>query len=702
MKIHNRCAESRYLPQLVEEQLSARERVRMEIHLEQCATCQDTLDSLIGEDATSEKVCSHLRQPNRVSDAALLDVMARMRSTTGGTATPEPMRLDDFAVDYLHPSQNKNALGRLGPYEIDEIIGSGGMGIVLKGRDTKLNRIVAVKVLAPAFALNSTARKRFVREAQAAAAVGHPNVVTIHSVGEDRLPYLVMEYVDGPSLQTRLDAEGFLQLPQILRIGIQIAAGLSAAHAQGLVHRDVKPGNILLENGMERVKLTDFGLARAADDASVTREGTIVGTPQYMSPEQARGESVDPKSDLFSLGSVLYAMATGRPPFRAESSYGVMRKITDDAPTPIRELNADIPDWLCTIIGRLMAKEKGDRFSSAAAVHELMEACLSHAQQPGGFRLPEIPTPRRTGRFTFTRSMIAGVTLMATIAASLLVALGVPPMLFSPPTTAQRAPTKEQRVRATGDRAEAPAYRKEFVVTFPNPAEPGTLNVDIKRGSIHVLGYEGHQVIVELTVPGESRRVRSEGGMQTLRPNTLDFDIERSHDQIKLDGNSYDDITNLMIKVPRNTNLILDSYRDGVIHVERVTGSFDVRSHNNDIRVEDVSGYGRFWSYNGSLFANFRAVSDARPLEFETYNGSIDVWLPPDVKANTKYRSGSGRVSTDFAIALSEDIVRTTNNQTTSFDEFVRGTLNGGGPTLTLVTEKGDIRFRRRMKDAVR
>ncbi len=134
------------------------------------------------------------------------------------------------------------------------------------------------------------------------------------------------------------------------------------------MHRDIKPANILLEEGVERVTITDFGLARAVDDATITHSGVIAGTPQYMSPEQARGEPVDRRSDLFSLGSVLYAICTGRPPFRAETTHGVMRRITDDEPTPIREINPDIPDWLCSIIGKLMSKQAADRFESAAEV----------------------------------------------------------------------------------------------------------------------------------------------------------------------------------------------------------------------------------------------------------------------------------------------------------------------------------------------
>ncbi len=149
---------------------------------------------------------------------------------------------------------------------------------------------------------------------------------------------------------------------------MQTAAGLAAAHAQGLVHRDIKPANILLENGVERVKITDFGLARAADDASLTQTGVVAGTPQYMSPEQAEGKPLDHRTDLFSLGSVLYAMCTGRPPFRASGTMAVLKRVCEDTPPPIREINPEIPEWLVAIIDKLHAKEPADRFQSAAEV----------------------------------------------------------------------------------------------------------------------------------------------------------------------------------------------------------------------------------------------------------------------------------------------------------------------------------------------
>jgi hypothetical protein len=178
-----------------------------------------------------------------------------------------------------------------------------------------------------------------------------------------------------------------------LRIGMQVAAGLEAAHAQGLVHRDVKPSNILLENGVERVKLSDFGLARAADDASLTQSGTIAGTPMYMAPEQARGEAVDHRADLFSLGSVLYTMCTGRPPFRAANTVAVLQRVCADEPRPLCQVNPEVPAWLADLIAHLHAKLPEDRIQSAAEVSRLLGQYLAHRQHPARVQPPSLPAP---------------------------------------------------------------------------------------------------------------------------------------------------------------------------------------------------------------------------------------------------------------------------------------------------------------------
>jgi len=286
-------------------------------------------------------------------------------------------------LDFLEAPTRPDTLGRLGHYEILSIVGRGGFGIVLRAFDEKLHRVVAIKVLSAALAASATARRRFAREAQAAAAVSHDNIVRIYAVEEAApIPYLVMEFVEGISLDDKLKQEGPLDLKESLRIGLQIADGLSAAHKQGLVHRDVKPANILLENGIQRVKITDFGLARAVDDVSLTQSGVIAGTPLFMSPEQARGEPVDARSDLFSLGSVLYALCAGQPPFRGSTTLTVIKRVCEESPRPIRELNPDVPQWLVQTIDRLLAKRPAERFQSAAEVTERLGQRLALLQQP--------------------------------------------------------------------------------------------------------------------------------------------------------------------------------------------------------------------------------------------------------------------------------------------------------------------------------
>ena len=301
------------LPLSLEDRLSEAQEEFLSTHLSGCERCQRELEQLAGQPQAWSRVGVALKLAcTEGSDSPLAELS---HSPDDGDSSA------DFAVEFLSPSTDPESIGRLGEIEILEVIGQGGMGVVLKGFQPELKRLVAVKVLAPQLAVSAAARRRFAREAQATAAILHPNVMpilTVHSTG--KLPYLVMPYVACESLQQRIDRVGPLELVDLLRIGMQIANGLAAAHAQGLVHRDVKPANILLEAGGERVLLTDFGLARAIDDASITRTGIIAGTPQYMSPEQARGEPVDSRSDLFSLGSVLYTLATGRPPFRAEST----------------------------------------------------------------------------------------------------------------------------------------------------------------------------------------------------------------------------------------------------------------------------------------------------------------------------------------------------------------------------------------------
>ena len=390
-------------------------------HVETCTRCQERLSELAGTAAMWHGVKVAISEAVSSDQQRCFPSVNLEQSAIHWT--------ESMAKQLLSPPTHPEMLGRLGRYEVERLIGSGGMGVVFKAFDTELNRPVAIKLLAPYLASSGAARKRFAREARAAAAVVHQHVVPIHNVETEReSPFIVMQYVSGESLQARIDRVGPLELCEILRIGMQVADGLSAAHQQGLVHRDIKPSNILLEEDVDRALISDFGLARAADDASLTRTGFHPGTPQYMSPEQASGQSVDARSDLFSLGSMLYTMCTGRPPFRAESSYAVMKRITDDVATPMRELNPDIPQWLNLIVQKLMAKEKAQRFASADEVHELLAACLSHVQEPANFPLPpQLPTSNLTAyrrrpiskRYLLPIGALAMMSLLTGIAAAI-------------------------------------------------------------------------------------------------------------------------------------------------------------------------------------------------------------------------------------------------------------------------------------------
>jgi eukaryotic-like serine/threonine-protein kinase len=386
---------------LLDEKLPAKSQDDLSKHLESCADCRRELESLAaGPDwwnDAQQLLSTIVNFKNSTSADNVQNDIKNQTSTdnvlsAGNILTPNA---EVSRLGFLSPSDDPTKLGRLGPYEIVKVIGRGGMGIVLKGFDSALNRFVAIKVLAPQWMHSAAARHRFAREAQAAAAVAHEHVISIYAVDSaNETPYLVMPFIDGRSLQERIDKEGPLNVEEVLRIGIQIAAGLAAAHAQGLVHRDIKPANILLENGVERVLITDFGLARAVDDASFTRSCFIAGTPEYMAPEQANGEFVDHRIDLFSLGSVMYTMCTGQSPFRRETTMAVLRQICEGTARPIREINRDVPIWLMRIIEKLHAKDPADRYQSAGEVVELLKAWLAHVQQPSAHPRPSEPSER--------------------------------------------------------------------------------------------------------------------------------------------------------------------------------------------------------------------------------------------------------------------------------------------------------------------
>ncbi len=378
------CPQAKTLQQLLEEKLPADEQQAIQGHLDTCELCQKTIERLAAGGVTWDKTANNLSERPDQEPTALADAVEKLQNVSTDPlqtqAESAAAHLDDD-IAFLQPSQKPGSIGRLDKYEILAVVGKGGFGVVLKAFDEDLHRVVAIKVMSPHLASNGAARQRFIREARAAAAVTHENVVTIHEVkGEVKIPYLAMQFVSGQTLNEKIDKAGPLSVKEILRIGSQIAEGLAAAHKQGLIHRDIKPANILLENGIERVKISDFGLARSVDDASVTQSGTVAGTPMYMSPEQANGEQIDHRSDLFSLGSVLYVMATGRPPFRATTTMAVMKRVCEDTPTPVQQVNTDIPDWLGDIFARLHAKKPADRIQTARDVADVLGKHLADVQ----------------------------------------------------------------------------------------------------------------------------------------------------------------------------------------------------------------------------------------------------------------------------------------------------------------------------------
>jgi len=294
-------------------------------------------------------------------------------------------------LEFLAPAEKPDEIGRLGPYRVLQVLGAGGMGVVFRAEDPHLERVVALKAMLPALASTPLAKQRFFREAKAAAALKHANIVTIFQVGEDRgAPFLAMEFLEGKPLDKYLKHDARSATAEIVRIGREIAEGLAAAHDKGLVHRDIKPANIWLEGDKRHVKILDFGLARTlADQTHLTQSGAIIGTPAYMAPEQAEGLPVDHRCDLFSLGCVLYRMCTGELPFQGKSTMAILSALALHNPAPPNELDPELPAELSALIMRLLAKKPEDRPASAKeVVEELRIIADAHGEDRARTRPP--------------------------------------------------------------------------------------------------------------------------------------------------------------------------------------------------------------------------------------------------------------------------------------------------------------------------
>ncbi|QEG40926.1 WD40 repeat domain-containing serine/threonine protein kinase [Roseimaritima ulvae] len=453
MKLATQCPTPEQLSELLRGTLSAQDAARFTEHIGSCSVCQASMLS----DATGELPIAswlsgvrELAPPNqsdywqaieRVEQELVGEASAKTHDTPAAVdrsqqetqaadyaTNPPPHR--DGELDFLEPSDDPAYLGKLHHFQIARVIGRGGMGIVLEAFDPHLQRTVAIKVLNPQYQANDISKQRFCREGRAAAAISHEHVVPMYQVAkaqEGEVAYLVMQLIDGDTLESRLSDGRPLPPDEVARIGMQIAAGLSAAHKRDMVHRDIKPANIMIEADTGRVKLTDFGLARATDDVKLTKTGMVTGTPLYMSPEQAMGEDADEHSDLFSLGAVLYEMATGMPPFQAPTALAVMQNILKHTPDPPHKLNAGITRPLSDLIMSLLAKQPADRPESASAVATALASIvneygpISPLQVPavaakevkklsGGYRRLE----RRWVMAAWTAAAVGLVSLLAT------------------------------------------------------------------------------------------------------------------------------------------------------------------------------------------------------------------------------------------------------------------------------------------------
>jgi serine/threonine protein kinase/regulation of enolase protein 1 (concanavalin A-like superfamily) len=272
--------------------------------------------------------------------------------------------------DFLAPRRTEGELGWLAHYRVLRLLGEGNMGLVFRAEDSLLSRPGALKVIRPEIAHSPATTQRFMREARATAAIKHDHIVTIYQVGEENgVPFLAMEYLTGMSLAQWLERGHSPSVELVLRLGREIADGLSAAHRRGLIHRDIKPANIWLEAPSGRVKILDFGMARSRrEDVEITHSGTVLGTPSYMAPEQARGEPVGAGSDLFSLGCVLYRLCTGRLPFEGESIMAVLTALSTTTPRRPRDWRSALPPALDELLMRLLVKDPADRPESAEVV----------------------------------------------------------------------------------------------------------------------------------------------------------------------------------------------------------------------------------------------------------------------------------------------------------------------------------------------
>ena len=437
-----------------------------------------------------------------------------------------------------------------GGYTIEAVLGRGGMGTVFLATHERLARKVALKVIAPELAADDDFRARFLRESQLAASLDHPNVIPIYDADEvDGVLYLAMRYVSGPSLQALLREHRTLSQAETLRVAEQIGGALDAAHAAGLVHRDVKPANILLAEGGEHAYLCDFGQAKRTNSQAVTRVGFFLGTVDYSAPEQIQGLPLDGRADVYSLGCVLFHCLAGRPPFQRDSELAVLNAHLHDAPPVL----SDGP--IGGVLAKAMAKERDDRYSSGGALTEALKGALAGDTRAA----PVVSTPRRwrLPRWSIAAALVA-VAVAAAIAAVLATRSSSSPKLR---TFAERIENVLQQ-SASGRREIAAALNAGFKCSIaPGDAAQRIASVADNRQSILVqLG--------NFATPNDQA-----DNIVTLLQRALQQSIEA--DRHYRDG--FASVTRTTCPLPRNADFRLAAKSDAqaTIAKERFVAAFD-------------------------------------------------------------------------------------------------------------------------------
>ena len=388
----------------------------------------------------------------------------------------------------------QQALGQ--EFTVGPLLGQGGFAAVFRARDNVLNRDVAVKVLDVESAPEAVVAERFIREAQTVARLEHPHIVPIYKVGRrEEIFYLIMRFIDGPSLGQFLDSQKKLAIGDAARIARQVADALAYAHSHEIVHRDIKPDNILLDRS-GHVLVTDFGIAKAAQaakekkkksGASLTTEGSVVGTPQYMSPEQASGDPLDGRSDIYSLGIVLYEMLTGSPPFDGDSAADILARQLTEGPEPIRRLRADVPEEMAVVLDRMLDKQRSKRFQMASEVSRALVGALPTAARDR----VHIPLRRRI-KTVFYRSLVGlGVAvLLLSIAAAFGAGLVAYYVFSKPPRVSARAPLPDSLTRGLRARRALLPGDVGLFAYRPSGQEDSTLLLLTRRRTVVVTTHD--------------------------------------------------------------------------------------------------------------------------------------------------------------------------------------------------------------------